>query len=337
MKEKINISNYEAWFLDYQEGELSDAERKEVEYFLAQHPELKEELDAFENISLNDESALSFDFKDKLKRNTITQFNYQSWLVAMMEGDLTKEEILQTEKYLREHPSAKPELEIFKQTRILPDHRIVFEGKNDLKKGQRIIPFRTWTGIAAAAVIALFILFYVQNSDNGDKIQTAEIKSSSSDINTADSTDKGGNKIVQPEKQKINIENKNIFHSGNSNHYKRNEMIHQEDLNKNSNVAIVAPDTAQKNIPEIIQPEAIQSYGNGDIAEVFSGDDIKELQSLRKTEEKSKVWKIAQTGAENINSLAGNEVVQAKHSDGNEQQTFALQIGKFRIAQKKGK
>lgn len=42
--EKIDNNNYEMWLLRYAEGELSAAERAEVEAWLADHPEAAEEL-----------------------------------------------------------------------------------------------------------------------------------------------------------------------------------------------------------------------------------------------------------------------------------------------------
>lgn len=52
----INRNNYEAFFLDYQEGNLSEDERKAVLEFIAQNPDLKEELEGFELIALKPES-----------------------------------------------------------------------------------------------------------------------------------------------------------------------------------------------------------------------------------------------------------------------------------------
>lgn len=49
---EINIENYEAWFLDYLEGRLSASQSEALEDFLGAHPELREELEGFEDIRL---------------------------------------------------------------------------------------------------------------------------------------------------------------------------------------------------------------------------------------------------------------------------------------------
>lgn len=43
----INQYNYESYLFLYQEGELDDAERKEVERFLLEHPDIREEMDTY--------------------------------------------------------------------------------------------------------------------------------------------------------------------------------------------------------------------------------------------------------------------------------------------------
>ena len=64
---KINIDNYELYFLRYIEGRLSEEERKEVETFLIQHPELKEIMDMYDpSFTLVKDEELVFDEKDSL-------------------------------------------------------------------------------------------------------------------------------------------------------------------------------------------------------------------------------------------------------------------------------
>lgn len=67
---KINIDNYELYFLRYIEGRLSDEERKEVDTFLLQHPELKEVFDMYDPfLTLTKDEDLVFDDKDSLMRS----------------------------------------------------------------------------------------------------------------------------------------------------------------------------------------------------------------------------------------------------------------------------
>jgi hypothetical protein len=57
--EKITRHNYESFFLDYLEGELSDELKMELEVFLTENPDLAEELEEFESVSLKPEATSS--------------------------------------------------------------------------------------------------------------------------------------------------------------------------------------------------------------------------------------------------------------------------------------
>ena len=75
---KINIENYQAYFLDFVEGNLTEKERQEVIDFIALHPELKSELDEFENISLeefNNETPLpKINLKKEISLNDLIAY-----------------------------------------------------------------------------------------------------------------------------------------------------------------------------------------------------------------------------------------------------------------------
>lgn len=63
----ITLDNYEAFFLDFAEGNLSEAERHAVLQFVEYHPELKDELEEFEIISVADADTPSADWSNLKK------------------------------------------------------------------------------------------------------------------------------------------------------------------------------------------------------------------------------------------------------------------------------
>ncbi|MBO7199993.1 MAG: hypothetical protein J6V54_01210 [Bacteroidales bacterium] len=78
---KINIDNYELYFLRYIEGRLSDEERREVETFLIKHPDLKEIMDMYDPFfTLAKDEELVFDDKDSLMRPTKSSFVMPLWV-----------------------------------------------------------------------------------------------------------------------------------------------------------------------------------------------------------------------------------------------------------------
>ena len=59
----INKNNYEAFFLDYHEGNLSPQQVADLLLFIEQHPELEEEFESFENFSIADNNTFNFENK----------------------------------------------------------------------------------------------------------------------------------------------------------------------------------------------------------------------------------------------------------------------------------
>jgi hypothetical protein len=143
---KINRDNYEVWFLDYYEGQLSQEQVAQLMAFLKLHYDLKEEFDNFENILLPPAKNIVFDGKESLKKKTviavgdINEKNYEEFFIGKMEGDLSKEQSEQLAAFLKKNPSLKKEYDLFGKTKIAPDETIKFDSKQSLKKNV-VTPF----------------------------------------------------------------------------------------------------------------------------------------------------------------------------------------------------
>lgn len=129
----INKNNYEAYFLDYHEGNLSPQEVADLFLFLEEHPELKKELDDFENVTLDDFSAPVFENKESLKKN-ITPDNREDYFIRAIEGNLDANEIILLQTFLTEHPEFLKEFKLFEKTKLQADTSLVFENKPELKQ-----------------------------------------------------------------------------------------------------------------------------------------------------------------------------------------------------------
>lgn len=129
----ININNYEAFFLDYYEGNLSPQQVADVLLFVEQHPELKEEFESFENFSIAETDNIVFENKNSLKKQ-ITADNIEEFMAASVDGTLNKTENDLLNTYLKQHPQYQKTAELFQKTKLTPDFSIVFENKEDLKR-----------------------------------------------------------------------------------------------------------------------------------------------------------------------------------------------------------
>lgn len=84
---KININNYEEWMIDYIEGNLSDAQVKEMQEFLTFHPELKAELDLFNETKLQPDTSVVFEHKESLKKavggRVVTMYSWVKYAASV--------------------------------------------------------------------------------------------------------------------------------------------------------------------------------------------------------------------------------------------------------------
>ncbi len=69
---KTNLENYEERFVDYIEGLLDASEMKEVEAFVAQHPELEEDFKLFCSTKLEPDTVVVYTKKESLMRPATT-------------------------------------------------------------------------------------------------------------------------------------------------------------------------------------------------------------------------------------------------------------------------
>lgn len=155
----INRHNYEEYFILYMDNELNEPERRMVEDFAQQHPDLREELDLLLQYKLEPDTHIVFEGKEELLKanghSLVTMNNYTEWLVLYNDQELAPAERLLVEEFLAGHPSAAREQAILLQAKLQPES-IIYPYKKALyrkeEKLRRITPV-FWR--AAAAVLIL--------------------------------------------------------------------------------------------------------------------------------------------------------------------------------------
>lgn len=182
---KIDINNYEAFFIDYLEGNLNESLVNDFIAFLQNNPDLKEELSLFESVQLEPENIL-FNKKEELykeKLDTEKEFNYAA--IANLEEDFNKKEKLEFEKYIATHPEKKKELVLFNSTKLQADESILFGKKKRLYRHSFQKRIFIWTGRVAAILIVAFAFFTLLNKPTEniitkDKVAVLEDKAKKS-------------------------------------------------------------------------------------------------------------------------------------------------------------
>ena len=167
----INRYNYEEYFLLYVDNELSAAERKQVETFVAENPDLEEELMMLKQSQLKPDVSLVLEDKSCLfkteKQSLINLENYETFFLLYVDEELSAEERRAVELFAGQHPAQQQELEILMQTRITPETSVVFPDKASLYKkvgSEKVVAFRVWRIVAVAAMVILAVGILWMNS-----------------------------------------------------------------------------------------------------------------------------------------------------------------------------
>lgn len=193
----INRHNYETFFLLYVDKELSAADRKAVELFVHENPDLQMELSLLQDTVLKADDVV-LEKKDWLYMEdgiSVLQEN----LMLYADDELSADDKKTIEALLATDKSASIEWNILRQTKLEPETSIVFADKSSLYRteGAWVVGMKWWRVAAAAILLGFGLWTGVTVYNNNTKTTTGtngEIAnrngSTSSEIknNTTDNT-----------------------------------------------------------------------------------------------------------------------------------------------------
>jgi hypothetical protein len=159
---KINRNNYEVFLIDYLDGTLDAGLEAELMLFLEAYPDIREEFDGLEDVSLENQN-IRFEDKNYLKKteiNTIARIgedSFEDYFIAFYENELASEQEKSLQNFLIANPHLQTEFELHKKLLLQKDESIVYPQKEKLKK-KAVIPVWWISGTGVAAAIALFFV-----------------------------------------------------------------------------------------------------------------------------------------------------------------------------------
>jgi len=161
----INRHNYEEYFLLYVDNELNIVQRRAVEAFVAENPDLKAELDILQESVLPADDSIVFGNKEALLRtaatpNPVNETNCEEYFVLYADDELTHEQKDLVEQFVYRYPQHQASFELMQQAKLMPDTSIVFPDKYALYRHEEddrvpVVPIRWWKIAVAAAVLLL--------------------------------------------------------------------------------------------------------------------------------------------------------------------------------------
>ena len=172
---KPDRSNYEIWFTDWLDGNLSEQQAGELKLFLGENPDLEEELNGLALVSLNP-PELTFSGKKRLEQSPerLSESQFEHLCIASLENDLTPEQKTELDRIISTDETRRNSFELIQKLKLKPMAGS-FAWKNSVKKlttGQKILRLSV-IGLSAAATIALVISifrFLPQNPEPGTQL-----------------------------------------------------------------------------------------------------------------------------------------------------------------------
>lgn len=165
---EINLHNYEEYYLDYLEGNLSADKVAEIEIFLMAHPELN--LDSgLPSFSFEEETVLESGFKNQLKKTDfkgeINNDTIDDFLIADLEGQLDSSSKARLSAAVLANVNWQKTEKLYQHTKLQADLNHTYPNKRELKK-TRVIALKPMIQMLAAACVVSFavILFDGESS-----------------------------------------------------------------------------------------------------------------------------------------------------------------------------
>ncbi len=345
---KIDIHNYEAYLLDYSEGNLTGELQVELELFLIQHPELEINLDELSLVSLENEAA-SFSNKNSLKKSEADLVS-ETQFIGYIENHLPENERLALEKSCAINPSLAKELTLYNHTIAKADETIVFENKQSLKRKPKVIWFNfSATHYAAAAcivfLIGLFILWPKTSIDSetstlADKTNAVTSQTVSSKNNTIEPTH-NTNDLTSPKESNTSFAPQALAPIVTK---KEKALLATNNPSQKNNTSSIKdtlhPTIKNATIIETPKNEALIALNTSPVAKpktvvqvITENDD--EVVAANPDKKKKGIWAAASRALKNLNH-AGVKTVNGDEETSTDNAAYALTLGGVSITHKSG-
>jgi len=335
---KITRHNYETYLIDYLDGNLSSEIVQELLLFLEENPDIKNEFENIDQVSLAGE-AYKMPGKHNLKKNETAIPEFDSRCIACLEGDLDASEKSAFEKEILQSEKNSNTFKLYSLAKLKPDHRIVFPDKESLKR--QVKSYRKlllYTSLSAAAGLLLIAGFFALN--NGQPEYSSANNLAYSEVNFEERFLQFNREIIRENVVNENEPVKAVF----INKRKESAPIHQPDF-----IAVQMSDESlnqdkEKENKKNVKPESKEKADttkNFIIPnEILLKQNEKQLADNTVKKQQPQVNKnfvyYLEQGVKGFKSLTGKNVDMERRIDENgKTKQFAFNIGKVKVSHTK--
>lgn len=348
--ERINIHNYEAYLLDFSEGNLSDKCQMELELFLIQHPEFNVDLSELSLATLENESV-HFSNKNSLKKSE-TELVSENQFISYIENQLSTDERLLVEKSCATNPFLLKELALYNNTIVKADDCVVYKDKPSLIRKSRVIWFNfSATQFAAAASVLFLIGLVIFWSGTGIKTGNSQladktIKETSSTKKSAINSTISAPKNITKNTSNIKESKTSVMHNlvvTNSQIALETNTITSQNKNATSDFKDSTSNLAnnnsgiENNTKEILIAQhapTVLKDNKQSIVEVITENE-NETIVLNADKEKKGIWTTISRTLKNLNHI-GVKSVNGEEQKNKENTSYAITLGGISIKHKSG-
>lgn len=157
--ERISIFNYEAFYLDFLEGNLSEEDTRMLMEFFETHPECQLEVE--EVVTLEDGNQYTFSNKSSLKQvdetGEITRDNIEHFMIAEAEGILNRDKSNELLGFIGSDEVLIAAKKRYDSVYFQADEKLVYQNKKGLKR--KTLVLWPYVSVAAAAAVIAFVFF----------------------------------------------------------------------------------------------------------------------------------------------------------------------------------
>jgi hypothetical protein len=214
---EIDINNYESILVDYFDGNLNALEVAEVLLFLEQHPDIKNEFEAFGMLPVAENITVDNDFKLNLKKlqehQSLANKSFNELIIAQIEGDCSENENDIINEIIDGNKSLIKLKNTFQYTKLLPDLSVNYPNKQALKRKEAVVFYLNKRFAAAAALLllaSLVFLMYKNASNKIDEFKIAQSQIKPKEINQVKASEKLTEMPLEKSLAIVTKENKSI-------------------------------------------------------------------------------------------------------------------------------
>jgi len=188
----INRNNFEAYLLDYLEGNLEPLLTADLMVFLTENPEYEKYIPEYDRHALTaDENK--FKEKYRLKKDftdihSLNAANFDEFCIAASEGILSSQDTERMNAYISDDRERQKVFETYKKLKLDADPAIRFPGKSVLKKQVRGVNNLRYLYLGLSVAALLAVVFLLMRPQSSPVVPEVNIISEITDQNTVKNT-----------------------------------------------------------------------------------------------------------------------------------------------------